>query len=56
MRAKALQALRQLGFGEREAKGALSEACAEGGTVRTLEATLRAALQRLSAQVLARAS
>jgi hypothetical protein len=53
---QAFRALRQLGFGEREAQGALSEVLAEVGNEASVEATLRAALRRLAAGALQRAS
>ncbi len=45
---QAFQALRQLGFGERETKRALSEVLADLGSGASVETTLRAALQRLA--------
>ena len=46
---KAFQALRGLGFGEREARRALSEVVTHVGDRGSVESTLRAALNRLSA-------
>lgn len=53
---KAFQALRQLGFGEREARRALSEVLAEEGPEASVETTLRAALAKLAAGAFQRAS
>jgi 5-methylcytosine-specific restriction endonuclease McrA len=53
---KTFQALRQLGFAEREAKQALSEVLADPDRPTTVESILRAALQRLAAAAFQRAS
>lgn len=45
---RAFQALRQLGFGERESRRALSDVLAEVGAETSIEVTLRSALRRLS--------
>jgi 5-methylcytosine-specific restriction endonuclease McrA len=52
----AFRALRGLGFGERETRGALSQVAAHAGTDAPLEAIVRRALQLLSAGALAQAS
>jgi Holliday junction resolvasome RuvABC DNA-binding subunit len=54
--ARAFQALRQLGFMEREARGALAEVLADAEPPTNVEIILRAALQRLAARALQRAS
>jgi hypothetical protein len=53
---KAFQALRQLGFAEREARRALSEVLADPARPTNVETILRAALQRLAAGAYQRAS
>jgi hypothetical protein len=53
---KAFQALRQLGFAEREAKRALASVADEVGADAGVEAVLRAALRRLSADAFRQAS
>jgi Holliday junction resolvasome RuvABC DNA-binding subunit len=56
VQAAAFRALRGLGFGERETRGALSQVAAQVGTDARLEAIVRSALQLLSAGALAQAS
>jgi hypothetical protein len=56
VQAAAFRALRRLGFGERETRGALSQVAAHVGADTPLEAIVRRALQLLSAGALARAS
>jgi Holliday junction resolvasome RuvABC DNA-binding subunit len=56
VQAAAFRALRGLGFGERETRGALSQVAAHVGTDARLEAIVRSALQLLSAGALAQAS
>jgi 5-methylcytosine-specific restriction endonuclease McrA len=56
VQAAAFRALRGLGFGERETRGALSQVAAHVGTDARLEAVVRSALQLLSAGALAQAS
>jgi 5-methylcytosine-specific restriction endonuclease McrA len=53
---KAFQALRRLGFGERESRQALAEVLAEGHPEASVETTLRNALERLAAGAIQRAS
>jgi RuvA, C-terminal domain len=48
VRVRALQALRGLGFGERDARQALDDALRDGGDVTELEAVLRRCLAQLS--------
>jgi Holliday junction resolvasome RuvABC DNA-binding subunit len=48
---RAFRALRNLGFREREVRRALAEVTAQPGHVPELEATLRAALQRLTGEL-----
>ncbi len=48
VRARAFQALRSLGFGERDARQALDEALRDGGDVTELEAVLRRCLAQLT--------
>jgi hypothetical protein len=54
--AAAFRTLRGLGFGEREARGALAQVAAHVGADAQLEAIVRSALQLLSASALAQAS
>jgi hypothetical protein len=54
--AAAFRALRGLGFGERETRGALSQVATHVGTDARLEVIVRSALQLLSAGALAQAS
>jgi hypothetical protein len=56
VQAAAFRALRGLGFGERETRGALSQVASHVGTDAPLEAIVRSALQLLSAGALAQAS
>jgi hypothetical protein len=56
VQAAAFRALRGLGFGERETRGALSQVGAHVGANAPLEAIVRSALQLLSAGALAQAS
>jgi 5-methylcytosine-specific restriction endonuclease McrA len=56
VQAAAFRALRGLGFGERETRGALVHLAARVGTDAPLEAVVRSALQLLSAGALAQAS
>jgi Holliday junction resolvasome RuvABC DNA-binding subunit len=48
LRARAFQALRGLGFGERDVRQALDEALRDGGDVTELEAVLRSCLGQLT--------
>jgi Holliday junction resolvasome RuvABC DNA-binding subunit len=48
---RAFRALRNLGFREREVRRSLAEVAAQLGHVPELEATLRAALQRLTSEL-----
>jgi Holliday junction resolvasome RuvABC DNA-binding subunit len=56
VQATAFRALRGLGFGERETRGALSQVAAHVGADTGLESIVRSALQLLSAGALAQAS
>jgi 5-methylcytosine-specific restriction endonuclease McrA len=56
VQAAAFRALRGLGFGERETRGALSQVAVHGGAAARLESIVRSALQLLSAGALAQAS
>jgi Holliday junction resolvasome RuvABC DNA-binding subunit len=56
IQAAAFRALRGLGFGERETRGALSQVVAHVGADARLEGIVRSALQLLSAGALAQAS
>jgi hypothetical protein len=56
IQAAAFRALRGLGFGERETRGALSQVAAHVGADTGLESIVRSALQLLSAGALAQAS
>jgi hypothetical protein len=56
VQAAAFRALRGLGFGERETRGALSQVAAQVGADARLEAIVRSGLQLLSARALAQAS
>jgi hypothetical protein len=56
VQAQAFRALRALGFGEREARGALQKCLPHMGQNRELEPLLRAALALLASDALARAS